>query len=137
MPSQLRLNRIAERIRDDLAELLLYEVDDPRLSGVTVTDVKVDRELYYASIYVSALEGKERSAGILAGLDNASNFLRHQLSQSIELRTFPRLRFYWDPTPENADRIEFLLRQIKEERKAKEGSESLSVEDDSEKESEK
>lgn len=137
MPSQLRLNRIAERIRDDLAELLLYEVDDPRLSGVTVTDVKVDRELYYASIYVSALEGKERSAEILAGLDNASNFLRHQLSQSIELRTFPRLRFYWDPTPENADRIEFLLRQIKEERKAKEGSESLSVEDDSEKESEK
>ncbi len=119
MPSPLRLNRIAERIRDDLSELLLYEVDDPRLSGVTVTDVKVDRELYYASIYVSALEGRERSAEVLEGLETASNFLRHQLSQSIELRTFPRLRFYWDPTPENADRIEFLLKQIKEEREAK------------------
>ena len=110
MPSQLRMQKIADRIREDLSKLLIFEVDDPRLSGVMVTDVNVDRELYYANIYVSAIEGKERSAEILAGLESASNFLRHQLSQSVELRTFPRLRFYWDPTPENADRVEFLLK---------------------------
>lgn len=117
MPSQLRMQKIADRIREDLSKLLIFEVDDPRLSGVMVTDVNVDRELYYANIYVSAIEGKERSAEILAGLESASNFLRHQLSQSVELRTFPRLRFYWDPTPENADRVEFLLKQIQKERK--------------------
>ena len=119
MPSPIRLKKIADRIRDDLSELLLYEVEDPRLQGVMVTDVNVDRELYYANIYVSAIEGKERSKEVLTGLENASGFLRSQLAQGIELRTFPRLRFYWDPTPENADRIEFLLKQLHEEEAAK------------------
>lgn len=119
MPSPIRLKKIANRIKEDLSELLIYEVEDPRLSGVMVTDVNVDRELYYANIYVSALEGKERSKEVLAGLESASGFLRSQLAQTIELRTFPRLRFYWDPTPENADRIEFLLKQLHEEEAAK------------------
>jgi ribosome-binding factor A len=119
MPSPIRLKKIADRIKDDLSELLIYEVEDPRLSGVMVTDVNVDRELYYANIYVSAIEGKERSKEVLAGLESASGFLRSQLAQGIELRSFPRLRFYWDPTPENADRIEFLLKQLHEEEAAK------------------
>ena len=119
MPSPIRLKKIANRIKEDLSELLIYEVEDPRLSGVMVTDVNVDRELYYANIYVSALEGKVRAKEVLAGLESASGFLRSQLAQGIELRTFPRLRFYWDPTPENADRIEFLLKQLHQEEAAK------------------
>lgn len=130
MPSPIRLKRIADRIRDDLSEILIYEVEDPRLSGVMVTDVNVDRELYYANIYVSALEGKARSKEVLAGLESASGFLRSQLSQGIELRTFPRLRFYWDPTPENAERIEFLLKQIQEERAARGVEEAPAPADD-------
>ena len=121
MPSPIRLQKIADRIREDLSELLIFQVDDPRLSGVMVTDVKVDRELYYANIYVSAVEGKERSSEILAGLESANSFLRRSLSQTIELRTFPKLRFFWDPTPENADRVEFLLKQIQKERGEQEG----------------
>lgn len=119
MPSPIRMKKISDRIRDDLSEMLLYELEDPRLAGVAVTDVKVDRELYYASIYVSALEGKERSAEVLSALENASGYIRRSLSQSIELRTFPKLRFYWDPTPENADRVEFLLKEIQKEREQK------------------
>ena len=72
MPSPIRLKKIADRIRDDLSELLIYEVEDPRLQGVMVTDVNVDRELYYANIYVSAIEGRERSKEVLAGLESAS-----------------------------------------------------------------
>lgn len=119
MPSPIRLKKIADRIKEDLSELLIYEVADPRLSGVMVTDVNVDRELYYANIYVSAIEGRERSKEVLAGLESASGFLRSQLAAGIELRTFPRLRFYWDPTPENADRIETLIKQLHEEEAAK------------------
>ena len=119
MPSPIRLKRIADRIRDDLSELLIYEVEDPRLQGVMVTDVNVDRELYYANIYVSAVEGRERSKEVLAGLESASGYLRTQLSQGIELRTFPKLRFYWDPTPENADRIEYLIKQLHAEEAAR------------------
>ena len=133
MPSPIRLKKIADRIKDDLSELLIYEVEDPRLSGVMVTDVNVDRELYYANIYVSAIEGRERSKEVLAGLESASGFLRSQLAAGIELRTFPRLRFYWDPTPENANRIEYLIKQLHEEEATKAaagtGSESTAKEE--------
>jgi len=89
--------------------LLIREVNDPRLKNIFVTDVKIDRELAYADIYVSAIEGAGRSAEILAGMESASGFFRKVLSAKVELRAFPRLRFHWDPTPENADHIEKVL----------------------------
>jgi ribosome-binding factor A len=113
----MRLKRIADRIRQDLSELLLFKMQDPRLSGVSVTDVRVDRELAYASIYVSSLEGAEAADEILEGLESAKGYLRRELSQRAQLRYFPQLRFYWDPTPERADHIEKLLDQISKEPK--------------------
>ncbi len=115
MPSKIRLKRISDRIRDDLSEMLLTQVQDPRLVGVSITDVKVDRELAYADIYVSAVEGHERSKEILDGLHSAANFLRRALAAQVDLRVFPRLRFHWDPTPERADNIERILASLREE----------------------
>jgi ribosome-binding factor A len=113
MPSNVRLQRIADRIRQDLSEMLIREISDPRLHQIFITDAKVDRELAFADIYVSAVEGSARSAEILEGLEHASGFLRRQLAARIELRVFPRLRFHWDPTPENADHIERLLAELR------------------------
>jgi ribosome-binding factor A len=110
--SKLRLQRIAERIRDDLSEILLQEVSDPRLMGVSITDVKVDRELGFADIYFSAIEGSERAAEIKAGFEHSQGFLRYSLAQRIDLRVFPRLRFHWDPTFERADRIERIIASL-------------------------
>ena len=118
MVSRLRLRRISERLKEELAVLLLYEVSDPRLHGVTVTDVRVDRELAYADVFVSAVEGTARKDEILAGLEHARGFLRRQLAARVELRQFPHLRFHWDPTPERAERIEVLLKRIQAERAA-------------------
>jgi ribosome-binding factor A len=112
MVSQGRANRIAQRIKEELSELLLFETSDPRLSGVHVTDVRVDRELAYANIFFSALEGSERKDEILEGLNHAAGFLRHQLTQRIQLRSFPQIRFNWDPIPENADRIDQLISSL-------------------------
>jgi ribosome-binding factor A len=109
MPSGIRLQRIADRVRQELSELLIREVNDPRLQQIFITDVKIDRELAYADIYVSAIEGAERSAEILAGMESAYGFFRRVLASKVELRAFPKLRFHWDPTPENADHIEKVL----------------------------
>ena len=95
--------------------MLIREISDPRLDQVYVTDVRVDRELAYADIYVSAVEGKPRSADILAGMESASGYFRRALAARVDLRAFPRLRFHWDPTPENAEHIERLLAQIRQE----------------------
>ena len=113
MPSQARLERIADRIQQELSEMLLRDLSDPRLQKIFVTDVTVDRELSYADVFVSALEGTTRSPEVLEGLQSAAGFIRRQLARRVELRSFPRLRFRWDPTPENADRIERKLAEIR------------------------
>jgi ribosome-binding factor A len=115
MVSKMRAQRIADRIREELSEMLIQEISDPRLSEISVTDVNVDRELSYANIYVSALEGSERSEEVLAGLEHAKGYLRHELAQRIDLRTFPYLRFHWDATFEHADKIERLIASLREE----------------------
>ncbi len=120
MPSPTRLQRIGDRLRMELSEMLVKgEIHDPRLEGISITDVIVDRELSYAEIYVSAVEGVSRSKEVLQGLEKASGFLRKTLAEKVELRVFPRLRFHWDVTPERADRIERLLAEIKQEEKRK------------------
>jgi ribosome-binding factor A len=112
MPSDTRVRRIAERIRNDLAEVLLRSTSDPRLEGVTVTEVEVDRELAYATIYVSALEGEGRREEALQGLKHASGFLRTSLAKRIPLRAFPQLRFRWDESLEQGSRIDALLKAV-------------------------
>jgi ribosome-binding factor A len=113
MPSGIRLQRIADRIRQELSEMLIHEISDPRLKQIYVTDVKVDRELAYADVYVSAVEGVSRSADVLSGLESAAGFIRRNLATRVELRAFPRLRFHWDMTPENADHIEKVLAELR------------------------
>ena len=120
MPSGVRLQRIADRIRQELAEMMIHEINDPRLKLIYLTDVKVDKELAYADIFVSAVEGLSRSKDVLAGLEFASGFIRRTLASRMELRAFPRLRFHWDVTPENADRIEKKLAEIRENKNNRE-----------------
>jgi len=128
--SKVRAQRIGQRIRDELSEILITGSLDPRLRGVSITEVKIDRELEYASIYFSAVEGSERAPEILAGFKHAQGYLRSELAHRIELRSFPRLRFYWDPTFEKAEHIEKLFAMLKAEKEAGEGSpESVSGED--------
>lgn len=100
--------------------MLVQEVADPRLEGIFVTDIEVDRELAYANVYISALEGSQRSPEILEGLRHARGYFRSELAQRMELRTFPQLRFHWDPTFERAEKVERLFRQIQEEEQEKE-----------------
>jgi ribosome-binding factor A len=88
---------------------------DPRLIGVSVTGVEVDREIEYATIWVSAVEGSERSREIVKALAHAAGFLRSELASRIELRAFPRLRFKWDPTYERAESMEKLFDQMKQD----------------------
>jgi ribosome-binding factor A len=115
MVSKSRAKRIADRIHEELSTLLLWEVGDPRVKSAYITKVRVDQELAFANIYVSSLAGSEQEKTILEGLKNAKGFLRSQLAQRIELRIFPRLRFYWDPSPEHVERIDQLIASLDEE----------------------
>lgn len=112
MVSKLRAQRIADRIHEELAGLLQREVADPRIVSAYVTKVRVDRELAFANVYVSSLEGSEESETILEGMEHAKGFLRSSLANRMNLRIFPQIRFYWDPSPEHVDRIEELIASL-------------------------
>lgn len=128
MVSKNRALRIAERIQEELSEMMIFEIQDPRLSGVSITDVTVDRELAFADIYVSSLQGSGSSQEILSGFEHASGFIRGELARRIELRIFPILRFHWDPTPERAEHIERLLDKLSGENLKESGNETTGIE---------
>lgn len=115
--SKLRSERIGDRIREEFSEMLIDEISDPRLNGIFITDVKVDRELSYADIYISSIDGFKKWQEIKVGLEHAQGFIRHELATRIELRIFPRLRFHWDPTPEKAASMEILFASLHKEEK--------------------
>jgi ribosome-binding factor A len=115
MPSETRARKLARRIGIEFAEMLQRDVDDPRLVMLTVTDVEVDRELAYATIYVSSITDAEDQGAILRALEGARGFLRSQLASRIQLRSFPQLRFRWDPTPDRGARIDELLNMLRDE----------------------
>ncbi len=124
MPSEARARRVGERIQEELALLLIRNVADPRLHMVTITEVDVDRELAYATIYVTASGGEEREEEVLEGLDRAKGYLRSELATRIQLRSFPQMRFRWDVAHERGQRIEELLESIKTEGGEPEGEAS-------------
>jgi ribosome-binding factor A len=116
MASKSRASRVGDRIREELATILLEQVSDPRLVLITVTGVVVDRELALATIYVSALGDQERSEEVLQGLEAAQGYLRRELAARIPMRSFPQLRFRWDTSQERGTRIDDLLDQLRSER---------------------
>jgi len=108
MPTK-KQERVAEQIQQILSEIIQFEVSDPRITGITVMEVTIDRELMYATIYVSSMGGDEEQETVLQGLHSAAGFLRRELGSRMHLRRVPDLRFKWDETFEYAARIDSLL----------------------------
>jgi ribosome-binding factor A len=88
-----RSDRVAEQIQRELADLLQFEVKDPRVGMVTVTEVEVTGDMAHAKIYYSAKAG---TAELQVGLEKTAGFLRGQLAKRMLLRTVPQLHFIYD-----------------------------------------
>jgi ribosome-binding factor A len=108
----LKQERMAERIREILSGLLLLEVTDPALQGITVTEVTLDQELEYATVYVNALGEEERRDEVMAGLKRANGFLRREVGKRVRLRRTPALNFQWDISLSRAEAIEQALDRL-------------------------
>ncbi len=104
-----RARRVADHIGRELAELLLKEVDDPRVRGVTLSGVDISPDLRNAVVYVTFPVDADVAASMSA-LGRAAGFLRRRLSARVRMKYLPRLRFEHDTTLDRADRIERLLK---------------------------
>lgn len=109
---EIKQKRTANHLQQVLSELLRDEVDDPRLAGVTITEVRIDRELEHANVFVAALAGDEVRESVLAGLHSATGFLRREVSRRVRMRRAPVLHFHWDAGLERGERIAQLLDAI-------------------------
>lgn len=106
-----RSDRVAEQMLRELADLLQFEVKDPRVGMVTVTEVEVTGDMAHAKIYYSApLKNNPKAAAELqAGLEKTAGFLRSQLSKRMLLRTVPQLHFVYDASIDRGMKISKLI----------------------------
>src|SRR5439155_676084 len=110
-----RSERVAEAIRQTVAAFLTGNLRDPRIGFVTVTGVEVSGDLAHARVRVSVMGSEPEKAQSLEGLNSAARFLRAQLAKELPLRVTPELRFEIDRGLEHAQRIDRVLRQLKED----------------------
>lgn len=107
--SKIRQQRTAEQLRLVFSDLFLRGLSDPRLHGLTVTDVKIDRELEHTDIYVSALGDESRKDDVMSALSSAEGFLRREVAGRVRLRKVPHLHFHWDSTLAHIQEVESIL----------------------------
>jgi len=104
-----RRDRVGHLLQAELAGLLLREVRDPRLRGVTITAVKMTADLKLARVYYRTLPGATSGRDVGRALVKAAPFLRTAAGKALGLRSTPELRFEFDSLPETAERVEALL----------------------------
>lgn len=119
-----RTQRIAEQIQRDLAQLIQREIKDPRLGMVTISFVKVARDLGYAEVYFTVMPfGEQDEADAVSAacdvLKEAAGYLRTELAQNMQLRTVPKLRFHFDASIDRGRRLHSLIEETVRESKAK------------------
>lgn len=102
-------------MREEITEIVGYELDDPRLLTVTVTEVRVSDNLRDAKVFV-VVEGSEAEIKeALKALQHAATFVRQQVALGLDLRHAPILNFVRDTVEENANRVEALLGSLPEQ----------------------
>jgi len=115
-----RPDRVGEEIRKELSQLLFREVHDPGIGLITLTRVKVSPDLQLARAYYTILGDEKAREETEKALTRATPFLRRQIGARIRLRRVPELRFEFDRSVENQDRIERILIDLQAERDARE-----------------
>lgn len=112
MAAGIKQKRLEGIIRRDISEIIQFDLKDPDVGFVTVTDVRVSNDHSYATVYVMFLGKDARSQAGLKALNRAKGFIRSQLSQMLDIRRTPELTFVLDKTEENGRHIDEIIDRI-------------------------
>jgi ribosome-binding factor A len=110
-----RGERLADRIRTEVAAIVSGELKDPRIGFATVTGVDLSPDLHLARVSVSVLGSAEEQQKSLQGLISATGYVRHELGVRLGVRRTPELAFVLDHTAEVEEKLETLLDKLKKE----------------------
>lgn len=114
MASSVKVKRLEGTIRKDVSDIIQFELKDPNVGFVTITDVKVSNDHSFATVYCSFLGKKEREEAGLKALNRAKGFIRSKLAQRLTIRRTPQLIFKIDTAMENGRHIDELIHKIHE-----------------------
>ncbi|MBL8075481.1 MAG: 30S ribosome-binding factor RbfA [Nitrospira sp.] len=109
-----RADRVADQIRMEVADILMRKIKDPRVHGVTVTDVELTGDLRIAHVFVTTMERDAAEREVFAGLSKASGFVRAELGRRLSLRYLPDVIFKKDVSGIRGNRIDQLLAGLHE-----------------------
>lgn len=122
MTGRNRSGRIGVLIQKEMATLLIDKVKDPRVAGITLSGIRMSRDLKSARLYFSVIGGREKRDAAYAGLESAKGFLKRAIGERLALRYVPEITFEYDDTLEKGRRIEVLLEKLRADEQG-EGSE--------------
>jgi len=114
MGNSQRAARLADRIKDIVAEMLERRVKDPRLGFITVTDVRLTNDLHDATVFYTVLGDERERADTAVALESAKGIIRSEVGKQTGVRYTPTIAFQADAVPENAAHIDDLLRAAAE-----------------------
>lgn len=114
-----RVDRVADQVRIEVADILMRKAKDRRLDAVTVTDVEMTSDLRQARVYVTTLQTPQDEAGTMASLAHAAGFIRAELGRRLNLRYTPELSFHKDVSGPRGDYILRLLNGVLSENPAR------------------
>jgi ribosome-binding factor A len=118
-----RPERLAGTLKEEIAEVVGFELDDPRLEMVTVTDVEVAKDLRDAKVFVLITGTQTEVDEALKTLRRAATFIRQQVAINLDMRFAPHIHFARDTAEENAARVSELLATVEIKKEGEEGSE--------------
>ena len=110
-----RAERYTDTLREEIAQIVGYELEDPRLTSVTVTDVRLSSDKRAARVYVTIAGDEDEHKSALSALKHAAPYVRKQLGLSLNLPRTPELHFVRDRVEEEGERVDQLLEEIERE----------------------
>ena len=119
-----RKERTADTLKEEIAQIVGYELEDPRLTMVTVTDVRLSADKRAARVYVTVAGDEQEHQAALAALKHAAPYVRKQLGFSLNLPRIPEIHFVRDRIEEEGERVDQLLQEIERDWERKEAEAS-------------
>ncbi len=111
----IKLKRIASEMTRVIGEILLEEARDNLLKQITITGVEVTKDLSFAKVYFTSLNGMN-SKDLEREMEEAAPFIRKELAEKMDLRNTPKLKFVYDESINYANNIERIIKEIHEEK---------------------
>ena len=110
-----RTERVADLLREEIIQIVGYELEDPRVTPVTVTDVRLSENLKALRVYVTVAGDEAEHKAAMSALRHATPYVRKQLGLSLNLNRVPEIHFVRDKVEEEGERVDKLLAEIEQQ----------------------